>query len=69
MTQSVHRIFWGQLLFWRVKEAPVLEIVSTNKNDRTCKQKVHSATEIVKDYRKTVGSNINMKVKEQESDG
>lgn len=69
MTQSVHRIFGGQLLFWRVKEAPVLELVSTNKNDRTCKQKVHSATEIVKDYRKTVRSNINMKVKEQESDG
>lgn len=69
MTQSVYIIFWGQLLFWRVKEAPVLERVSTNKNDSTCKQKVHLATEIVKDYRKTVGNNINMKVKEQESDG
>ena len=68
MTQSVHRILGVQLLFWRGKEAPVLNLATKN-NGRTCKQKVHSATEIVKDYRKAMGSNINMKVKEQESDG
>lgn len=69
MTQSVHGIFWEQSLFRTVKEAPVLYLVSTNKNDGMCKQKVHSAIEIVKDHRKAVGSNTNMKVKKQESDG
>jgi len=69
MTQSVHGIFWVQLLFWTIKEAPGLDLVSANKSDRTCKQQRCSATEIVKEYRKSVRSNINMKVKAQENEG